>query len=764
MCRMLITYGPNFDARRDRTLRQLGIKHLSIIFTIFVLFSWGIALLIQNSFAGYQLLIWLPMIVVYVLLGIYCGILIRRLHMRACTDSLTGLYNRKYLYELLAKEIGRLKRTGAPLSMLMIDVDNFKQVNDNYGHLTGDKVLVNLTRIFTQNSRTIDIVARWGGEEFVVILPETGLAGAGVFAERLRQHVEAENSSMGVTISLGVAVFRPEYTLEEFVAIADDVLYQAKQTKNCVICFDQAMAEEAKIKDTIRQPSQPPVSQALLLKGLNQMLEVIMHENDYQAILDKLLETVCKTLDLDRALIYKTNLNNGTAAEVCCWSKPEIAEKVPLTKEYRFDDFPGLHKHALNYGQYIESHTDNVHPMVADDGLEKLIHQERGVKSLIWYPFMFASDGYLVLTIHQLSSRRVWHLREVEFLKMVTMYVEIAYQKVNLLAALGQKESRYNSLVQQLSEGIFVLDPKTQSIREANECFFGMTGFTKEELDKLRIRDLILWDKKVAERIHKSMLQEGCAQAVVKFRRKDNTSFNAEMSVCKIVLDGSEVCLTCVRNISSRIKTETSLRDSLNLLELTLKETVNAIASMSEKKDPYTFGHQTHAAHLATCMAVKLGVDAQRVNGISIAARLHDIGKIHIPTDILNKPGILTEMEMGIIKSHSQIGYEILQNIPFQSPVADIILQHHERLDGSGYPKGLTGRDILLEAKILAVADVVEAMSSHRPYRPAIGLKEALLEIESNKGTLYDKNVVDTCLSLFKLDGYEFEQAQRNLA
>lgn len=191
------------------------------------------------------------------------------------------------------------------------------------------------------------------------------------------------------------------------------------------------------------------------------------------------------------------------------------------------------------------------------------------------------------------------------------------------------------------------------------------------------------------------------------------------------------------------------------ILKRNLQETVNALMRMAEKRDPYTTNHQYRVARLAGAIAKKIGLNENQFEGIVIAGTLHDLGKICIPTDLLNKPGSLTYIEMAIIKTHPQVGYDIIKNLPFEFPVADIVIQHHERLDGSGYPAGLTGDEILFEARILAVADVVEAMASHRPYRPSLGLEVPLKEIENNTGKLYDPKVVAACLKLFQNQGFD---------
>jgi putative nucleotidyltransferase with HDIG domain len=184
---------------------------------------------------------------------------------------------------------------------------------------------------------------------------------------------------------------------------------------------------------------------------------------------------------------------------------------------------------------------------------------------------------------------------------------------------------------------------------------------------------------------------------------------------------------------------------------------IEAIALTVEARDPYTAGHQRRVAGLAIAIAKEMGLSQEAIRGISTAGIVHDIGKVQVPSEILSKPGKLSEIEFSMIKTHAQVGYDILKNIEFPWPIATAILQHHEMMDGSGYPMGLSGKDIILEARILAVADLVEAMSSYRPYRPALGIENALEEIIQYKGILFDQNVVDACLKLFTEKGFKFE-------
>jgi len=210
-------------------------------------------------------------------------------------------------------------------------------------------------------------------------------------------------------------------------------------------------------------------------------------------------------------------------------------------------------------------------------------------------------------------------------------------------------------------------------------------------------------------------------------------------------------------DITARKNAERESRKTLEKLRTVLGSVVQAMAVTVETKDPYTAGHQRRVANLARSIAQEMNLFKDVIDGIRVAGLIHDIGKIAVPAEILSKPTKLTEMEFNIIKVHSEAGYNILKDIDFPWPVADIVFQHHERIDGSGYPQGLKDGQILLEAKILAVADAVEAMASHRPYRAGLGIDFALDEIEKNKGIFYDSKIVDACVKLFREKGFRLE-------
>ena len=211
------------------------------------------------------------------------------------------------------------------------------------------------------------------------------------------------------------------------------------------------------------------------------------------------------------------------------------------------------------------------------------------------------------------------------------------------------------------------------------------------------------------------------------------------------------------RTLRARWHAENQVRQGASEVRKTVLSAIKAIALTVETRDPYTAGHQQRVANLARAIAEEMGLPQEQTEGLYMAGIIHDLGKLSIPTDILSKPTRLSELEFALIKTHPQAGYDIVKDIEFPWPVAKIVLQHHEKLDGSGYPFGLRKDEILLESRILTIADVVEAIASDRPYRPAIGMEAALEEISSHRGRMYDPDAVDACLKIIKEDGYRLK-------
>jgi HD-GYP domain-containing protein (c-di-GMP phosphodiesterase class II) len=226
----------------------------------------------------------------------------------------------------------------------------------------------------------------------------------------------------------------------------------------------------------------------------------------------------------------------------------------------------------------------------------------------------------------------------------------------------------------------------------------------------------------------------------------------------RTMLGNRPVVLGVLQDITERRIQEERVKEYLNRLERSIMSTVQAISHMVDLRDPYTSGHERRVGELAAAIGTELGMTEHQVTGLRVAGGVHDVGKIAVPAEILSKPTRLSAAEFAIVKTHAQQGYEILKDIDFPWPVAETVWQHHERLDGSGYPRGLRGDEISLEARIMAVADVVESMSTHRPYRPALGVEAAIAELESHSGSLFDPVVVAACVRLFHQKAYQLPE------
>ena len=288
------------------------------------------------------------------------------------------------------------------------------------------------------------------------------------------------------------------------------------------------------------------------------------------------------------------------------------------------------------------------------------------------------------------------------------------------------------------------------------------TGEIQVARDILHDPALAPWHEEWRRRDFKAIIAlplivEGKTIGILDISAQDPGAFDPEeVRLLEELAGGVAFGIWSLRTDQERQRAEAEVQHSLEKLKKALDGTVLAVAKTVEMRDPYTAGHQRQVAQLAVAIAQEMGFSAERVEGMRVLGCLHDIGKIAIPAEILSKPGRLSPMEFTLIKDHPRVGYEIIKDIDFPFPLAEGILQHHERLNGSGYPQGISGPDIILEARILGVADVVEAMASHRPYRRSLGIDQALEEISRNRGILYDPEVVDICLKLFHENGFSF--------
>jgi len=333
--------------------------------------------------------------------------------------------------------------------------------------------------------------------------------------------------------------------------------------------------------------------------------------------------------------------------------------------------------------------------------------------------------------------------------------VKIRRERIEASAQLRKSEKKYRALFEDSRDAIYISATEGELI-DFNQSTLNLFGYSREEMMGMSPKSVFV-NADEYNKFQEEIAQKGSVREFgAKLRKKDGAEMDCLItSTVRLAKDKTILGYQgIIRDISELVSGRTQLEKTLKELREALGGTIEAMALTVETRDPYTAGHQRRVSNLARAIATEIGISEDQIQGIRLAGVIHDIGKISVPGEILSKPGKISSNEFGIIKEHPQVGHNILNTVDFPWPIAQIVLQHHERMDGSGYPNGISGDNILFEARILAVADVVEAMASHRPYRASLGIDIALREILKNRGSFYDPQVVDACLKLFNEKGY----------
>jgi len=314
------------------------------------------------------------------------------------------------------------------------------------------------------------------------------------------------------------------------------------------------------------------------------------------------------------------------------------------------------------------------------------------------------------------------------------------------------QDERFRRLAQASGEGLFILSEGR--ILDANHIAGGLLGFNPEEYQGKEFVSLFVEKDRPAVAEHVSAPDNTPFETEV--NKKDRSMLPVEVQARSVLYHENPMTVVSMRDIARRVQEASSSAAQLKTARQALEGAIHALSLSVALRDPFAAGHGEGVAELAAAIAEEMGWESERVEGLRLTGTIHDIGKIGLPTEILSKPGKISDAERMLVENHPQIGYEMLKDVKFPWPVAQFVLQHHERMNGTGYPAGLSGDNILPEARILAVADIVDAMTSDRSYRPAQGLENALEEITRNKGSLYDPKVVDAAVKVIEKRGYPF--------
>jgi PAS domain S-box-containing protein/putative nucleotidyltransferase with HDIG domain len=427
----------------------------------------------------------------------------------------------------------------------------------------------------------------------------------------------------------------------------------------------------------------------------------------------------------------------------------------PFAQELRglpVNDFPwSIRKLKKNEIIYVS----RVQDLPQEALIEKKIVKKHSISSFVIVPMINNKLLIGFLGFATVAKEKRWKEEEISLLKILGEIFINSLIRKRSEESLRRCESMLRMITNNMNDFITQIN-KDGAIKYVSPSFKNL-GYDPSKLTNVTFFTLIHPEdrdkiKKIISAIFNNKSPE---KTEFRFRHEKGNYFWIEATSSTLTDDAGHVtgAVLCLRDILERKQNEKNIN-------LTLEKIIEAMEIIVEMRDPFTARHQQQVSKLAVAIAEEMGLSQDEINGIRLAAAIHDIGKIYVPAEILTRPGKISSTEFSLIKTHPLMGYEILKKIEFPWPIAKMVAQHHERLDGSGYPEGLSGENILFEARIITVADVVEAMASHRPYRPAYGVKNALEEISKNNGLLYDEQVVEACLRLFRRKGFRFKKAK----
>lgn len=386
------------------------------------------------------------------------------------------------------------------------------------------------------------------------------------------------------------------------------------------------------------------------------------------------------------------------------------------------------------------------------DGIESA----KSINSTISIPFVYITSSSDYSTIERAKEGNAYGYIIKPFNKKdLRATIEMALLRHQMESKVKDNENRVSTILNSIIDAVIVVD-ESGDIDYINAAAGRMLNLNKDDILGKPINETVKLgsDPKEEDSVFFPMamnyiefnnyLTAGDKRIPVDFTSTPLRMGNGKLNGAVLV----------VRDITQQVEYDRRIQESMDTLTRAMYGTIEAITKTVETRDPYTAGHQKKVADIAKEIAKDMGLSRDVIESVNLAGQIHDLGKIAIPSEILNKPGRINEIEFALIKTHSEMGYEIMKNIDFPWPIADIVLQHHEKIDGSGYPRGLKGDEILIQAKIIAVADVLEAMASHRPYRAALGIDAAFAELQKNACTHFDPAIVESCIRIFKEKGF----------
>jgi len=614
----------------------------------------------------------------------------------ATHDVVTGLPSRVVFNDRLNLALARTQRTRKKFAIMLMDLDKFKNVNDRLGHTVGDELLRAVALRLKGILRKSDTVARMGGDEFLFLLPEIDRTEAvEVVARRILELFRQPFLIQGHRIHITSSIGISLYPQD------------GKDPDNLIRNADIAMYYvKQQGRDNYQRYTPSISSQPVRFKVL-----LLEEDPSYIEIMQTMLTVIREPqFDLECFSRLSKGLRRLGGGDV-----DVVLVDLSLPDSTGLDTLSEILEHAPGVPVIVLAKSDD-----ADLAIKAV---QAGAQDYLIKGEV--DDTLLVRSIHYSIER---HRIQDEL-------------KRQMATRERSSAAQVREILEKSTDGVVLVDEEG-TIRFVNLAAQERLGRSAEEL----VGTLFEHPLVVGETTE------------IEGARTNGKQFTLEARVVQTEWEHETVRLVYLHDISNRKRAEQQFADSFNKWRSALDGIIEALAATIGVRDVYVATHQRRVTSLACAIAEEMGFPGEQLEGLRLAATIHDIGKVYVPAEILNKPGQLSDAEYKMIQAHPQVGYEILKNVECPWPVAKIVHQHHERLDGTGYPQGLKGEDIIPEAKILAVADVVEATVSVRSYRPARGLEEALVDVSSKKGVLYDPEVVDACVRLFTEKDFSFEE------
>lgn len=496
----------------------------------------------------------------------------------------------------------------------------------------------------------------------------------------------------------------------------------------------------------------------LLVQEIGQATSMIL---DIDQLLAFVMEALKNRLDFDRGMIMLANREKTRLLYYIGYGYDQEQQESLENIEFHLDNPESKGVFVLSFKNQIPLLINDVSEIERDLSRKSLEFARRmGTHAFICVPIVFTGESMGILVVDNIHSKRTLNQSDMNLLMGIAPQIAISINNAISYRKVMESEQRFRSLSESAPDIIYTVDTRGV-FTYVNPAWQRILGHHSQEVIG---KNFIDFTRKEEIPVYTDLFKQvteggGTVRSLIgKLLHKDGSDrFFSVSSAPNLDSEGQVISVVgTFKDVTDLMISEEKLQQSFKKVKATLDSAIQAISAIVESRDPYTSGHQERVATLARTISRKMGLSEEMIESIHIAATLHDVGKINIPAEILSRPKQLNEIEMEMIRMHPEVGSNILKSIEFPYPIALIVLQHHERVNGSGYPMGIAGENILLEARILAVADVVEAMASHRPYRPALGIAKAMEELSRKQGELYDKEVVEVCLRLFKEDLFHF--------